>query len=111
MAGLYFVCDVHIPPQLASFFRARGFEAIHAFDVGLETADDITLWEFAKARDGVIVTKDKDFVAMDAAQPGPRVILVCIGNSTNRVLLSRFERLLPEILGHFEAGRRLVELR
>jgi len=106
-----FVCDVHIPPRLAASLRAQGFEAVHVFDVGLEAADDSTIWDYAKDRDAIIVTKDRDFVQMDFTHPGPRIVLVCLGNSSNRLLMDKFFALLPAILGHFEAGQRIVELR
>jgi len=50
-------------------------------------------------------------VKMSLAQPGPKVLLVCVGNSTNRILIERFAELLPRILRLFDAGQNLIELR
>jgi len=110
MAAL-FVCDVNLPPRLAAFFRERNFEAVHACDVGLATAGDRTIWDFARARDAIIVTKDTDFIRMGTAPRGPRVILVCTGNCSNNTLLAKLSEALPEIVALLEMGSRVVELR
>ncbi|HTQ12618.1 MAG TPA: DUF5615 family PIN-like protein [Rhizomicrobium sp.] len=106
-----FVCDVHIPPSLAGFLRTQGFEAVHVFEIGLGAADDREIWNYAKEHEGIVVTKDKDFLPLTLSAPIPRLILIRIGNSTNAVLKAKFERLLPNMLKLFEGGGRLVELR
>ena len=106
-----FLCDVHIFPRLVALLRAEGFEAFHVFDVGLGSADDTAIWKYALDHDAIIVTKDKDFVRLDVSQPGPRVILVCTGNSSNQWLIARFTARLAQVLAHFDSGKRLVELR
>jgi predicted nuclease of predicted toxin-antitoxin system len=108
---MLFFCDVHIPPSLAAALRAWGFEAAHVLDLGLETASDQAIWSRAREEDAIVVTKDRDFVQLAISQPGPRLVLVCIGNSTSRVLRDKFSELLPEVLNHFSAGQRVVELR
>jgi predicted nuclease of predicted toxin-antitoxin system len=105
-----FVCDVHIPPSLVTALRAKGFEAGHAYHIGLGTADDETIWNYARERDAIIVTKDNDFAKMSARLSGPLVVLVCLGNCTNKKLLAKFFEALPAILAHFDGGARLVEL-
>jgi predicted nuclease of predicted toxin-antitoxin system len=109
--ALCFVCDVHIPPRLTVWLRAQEFEATHVFDVGLGNSTDLAIWNYAKDRDAIIVTKDKDFVRMDVSNAGPRLVLVCVGNTSNQLLLDKFSRMLPDILGHFGSGMRVVELR
>jgi len=109
MAAL-FVCDVNLPPRLVAFFRERNFEAVHAYGAGLETAGDKAIWEFARDRDGIVVTKDTDFVRLGVAPPGPRVLLVCTGNCSNKTLFTKLDEALPEIVALFETGNRVVEL-
>ena len=106
-----FVCDVHIPPRLATVLRAQGFEAVHVYNINLETADDMAIWRYAKANGAIIVTKDKDFVRISASQPGPPVIHVCTGNSRNSRLVEKLLRSLPEILTQLDSGRGVIELR
>ena len=106
-----FICDVHIPPSLVLFFRAHGFEAIHVFEIGLHMAPDDEIWDYARSRNAIVITKDKDFVRIALANPGPRLILVRIGNSTAKTLRSKFEQLLPDLIELLENGDRVIELR
>src|SRR6185437_9217489 len=101
MAAL-FVCDVNVPPRLVAFFRERNCEALHVYDIGLATAGDKAIWDFARERDAIIVTKDTDFIRLGTAPPGPRVILVCTGNCSNKTLFAKLSEALPQILDLFE---------
>ena len=105
-----FVCDVHITPRLIQMLREQGHAADHAVAIGLDKASDAEIWRYAEDRDAIIVTKDIDFVSLNVSQPGPRVILVRLGNCTNVVFLTKFSESLPRILELFTAGIRLVEL-
>jgi predicted nuclease of predicted toxin-antitoxin system len=96
---------------LVTALREGGHEAFHAYELDLETADDALLWAYARDNEAVVVTKDKDYVGLEITQPGPRLILVCTGNCSNHVLMSRFFSLLPNMLALFDSGVRLVELR
>jgi predicted nuclease of predicted toxin-antitoxin system len=108
--ALAFICDVHITPRLVGLLRSKGFAADHAASVGLASAADDEIWQHAERHDAIIVTKDSDFLRLNASQPGPRVVLVRLGNCTNKEFLGKFEESLAQILEHFEAGSRLVEL-
>ncbi len=106
----FFVCDVNLPPRLVAFFRERNFEAVHVYDIGLATAGDETIWDFAQDRDAIVITKDSDFIRIGAARAGPRVLLVCTGNCSNKTLFAKLSESLPEIMALFETGSRVVEL-
>lgn len=80
-------------------------------ELGLQSADDMTVWELAERESAVIVTKDEDFVLLTAARQGPSVLWVRTGNLVNRLLLVHFERSWPEVLAHLRSGARVVELR
>jgi predicted nuclease of predicted toxin-antitoxin system len=95
---------------LVTALRAKGFDAIHAYHAGLGMAEDEVIWNYARERDAIIVTKDGDFAKMSARQAGPLVILVCLGNCGNKKLAAKFFETLPAILAHFDGGARLVEL-
>ena len=105
-----FFVDHQLPPALAGWLRAKGFEAVAARDAGFREADDAEIWAYAAEAGFVIVTKDQDFVSL-AIREGPTVLWVRIGNVLNRVLLARFEAAWPEVLRHFESDRRVIELR
>lgn len=55
----------------------------HVDEAGLSMAADAIIWDFAKALQFVIVSKDKDFESLSAVRwfP-PKVVLLRIGNCT-----------------------------
>lgn len=107
----HFVCDVHIPPSLAGQLRARGFDATHVIELGLGTVDDRTIWDYASKHDAIVVSKDGDFADLGRRLPGARIVLVRLGNCSNRKLLDRFFDQLPSFLAKFDSGEHVVELR
>ena len=56
--------DNQLPLALARYLAANGWECIHVQDVGLEAAEDRTIWQYAKERSLTIITKDEDFQAL-----------------------------------------------
>jgi predicted nuclease of predicted toxin-antitoxin system len=69
---MIFLIDNQLPTGLAAHFRAQGLDAKHVSDVGLETASDQQIWDYAKTQGLVIVTKDEDFLFLsskDSAGP------------------------------------------
>ena len=60
----------------------------HASVLGPEP-EDIEIWEYAKTKGFVVVTKDSDFYRMSMAWgPPPKVIWLRIGNSTTSAVES-----------------------
>ena len=53
--------DNNLLLALARYLAANGWECTHVQDVGLESADDRTIWQYAKERGLKTVTKDEDF--------------------------------------------------
>jgi len=62
-------------------------DSAHVQDVGLDTADDTELWDYARDNDYLIVSKDADFSDRSAIHGyPPKVIWLKRGNcSTNTV--------------------------
>ena len=57
--------------------------ALHTSALGLETSDDRVIWEYARARNLTLVTKDNDFQALALTRgTPPRVIMIALGNCT-----------------------------
>lgn len=56
---------------------------------GLERADDRAVWEFAKANEYVILSKDDDFLRLQSmlGYP-PKIILLKLGNCTNQQIVN-----------------------
>lgn len=57
----------------------------HVRQVGLEEADDLTVWDYAKDNDFVIVSKDEDFHQRSflAGSP-PKVVWLRLGNCSTQ---------------------------
>jgi len=53
--------DENLSPKLTSRLISYYPESTHIRDVGLLTAVDEIIWEFAKAQNFIVVTKDWDF--------------------------------------------------
>jgi predicted nuclease of predicted toxin-antitoxin system len=107
-----FVVDAQLPPALARWLVDQGFEASHVSDVGLERADDRTIWSHAEQLGAAIVTKDEDFAERRMlAHDGPSVVWIRFGNTTRPELIQRLERLMPSIVAALERGETLVEIR
>lgn len=71
--------DANLSPRVAAQLADVGFAAIHVADVGLLTAADEAILEYASASQLVIVSADTDFGELLAASPGrarPSVVLL-----------------------------------
>ncbi|HET7841996.1 MAG TPA: DUF5615 family PIN-like protein [Terriglobia bacterium] len=53
--------DNQLPSALTRALVSRGHEALHVLDVGLDTASDSEIWDYAMANSLVLITKDQDF--------------------------------------------------
>ena len=106
-----FIVDAQLPPALARFLAAKGHEAEHVADRGLQAASDSAIWDFALEASAAIVTKDEDFAQRKTlADAGPAVIWIRLPNTRRRDLLAGFERVLPDILAALERGKTLIEV-
>jgi len=105
--------DNQLPLALARYLSANGWECTHVQDVGLDSAEDRTIWEYAKERGLTIITKDEDFQALANRQCSipPQVVWVRLGNCRKVVLLEAFSRMLPALRDILAAGDGVVEIR
>ncbi len=107
-----FLVDNQLPDALCRFLNERGHESCHVLDLHMDEASDLEIWNYA-AKDGrIVVSKDDDFLHL-ANREGDtgRFLWVRIGNCRRQTLLQAFERELPQIVGAFEDGLRVVEIR
>ena len=121
-----FLIDAQLPPALARWIADQGHESFHVFDLGLHAAGDRQIWEFARSEwwvtDGVwdiargkpvvIVSKDEDFVDrwLLSDQPVP-LVWIRKGNCSNEALLAWIGPLWPDVVKRLEQGDKLIELR
>ncbi|MCX7176413.1 MAG: DUF5615 family PIN-like protein [Proteobacteria bacterium] len=105
--------DNQLPLALARYLAANGWECTYVQDVGLEAAEDRTIWQYAKERDLTIITKDEDFQALANRQGSipPQVVWVRLGNCRKVELLAAFSRILPALRDMLAAGDAVIEIR
>jgi len=90
---------------------ANGHSAEHVFDLKMDQAADVEIWQQATKTGAVIVTKDDDFIILSRVRPGPSILWITIGNCSKQHLLNKFERSFSVIEKALNAGEILVELR
>lgn len=69
----------HLVPSLAVEFH----DSVHVTDIGLDTASDREIWDYAGEHDLVIVSKDSDFRQLAFLfGPPPKVVWLRMGNAS-----------------------------
>lgn len=107
-----FLVDHQLPPALATFLRDHGHNAQHVRELGLESNDDLAIWQYVATHEFVLISKDEDFFHLvSRADDKGNLIWVRLGNCRNQPLLQAFESALPQILNSLKEGCRLVEIR
>lgn len=77
--------DQNLSRKLVSKLSRQFPKSLHVILCGLATADDDEIWNYARSRGSVIVTKDSDFRARSVAEGfPPKVVWIGIGNSTTQ---------------------------
>lgn len=90
-----FLIDVNLPSRF-SIWRGEEYEYVVDLDRRLP---DGAIWEYARERDMVIVSKDADFAdRIILSVPPPRFMQVCIGNSRLRDLHTSLADQWPIVL-------------
>jgi len=107
-----FLVDNQLPSALAKLLVSRGHVASHVLDLGLDSATDTEIWNYAEANSFVLITKDEDF-SRRASQPDAAVQVVWVrrGNCRKTVLLSLFESVFSQVEAALQVGDRLIEIR
>lgn len=106
-----FLVDAQLPPALARWLADKGHEATHVGSLGLQTASDATIWDYALASSSAIITKDEDFAQRKALiDGGPLVIWIRLPNTRRRDLLVWFEAVPPDVLTALARGDTLIEV-
>ena len=109
---MIFLIDNQLPAGLAAHIQSQGLDAKHVSAVGLESATDQHIWDYAKVHDCAVVTKDEDFLFLSSTDPsGPVVVWVRLGNCRNKVLFEAFDRILPRLQEAIAGGAKVIEVR
>jgi predicted nuclease of predicted toxin-antitoxin system len=92
--------DENLSRRLLPLLAGSYPESTHVALQGPERASDRAIWEFAKAGDYVLVTKDDDFTALSILQGRPPFLIeLSVGNCGNErlaTLLSLYQASIEE---------------
>lgn len=104
--------DAHLPPKLVPWLRTEfEIEAAAVRDLGLRDSKDREIFDAARRRVVVVMTKDIDFVHLvERLGPPPQVLWLTLGNTSNRRLREVLARRLPGALALLRRGEPVVEL-
>lgn len=88
-------------PELEVYFPGSTQVAL----CGLDTATDTALWDFARAQGFTIMTKDADFLELALVRGfPPKVVLLNLGNVSNRCVREILLEQAPQIRNFLESG-------
>ena len=100
--------DANLSPKVAAALRKAGLESVHVGDVGLLTAPDRAILDYAAANALVIVSADSDFGELLAAARGATRPSVVLLRSADRLTSDQQAALLaanlPAAADDLEAG-------
>lgn len=87
-----FLIDENLSPKFATVMSAIYKGSIHVDECKLSNSSDSSLWEYAKANDLVILTKDSDFHHMsNTFGCPPKVVRLTCGNKTTKAIIAIFQ--------------------
>ena len=102
-----FLVDNALSPDLARGRSDAGHDAIHVRDIGLEAADDPTIFDRAADEDRIVVSADTDFGTLLALRQQARPSVVLFRGATPRRPADQLALLLanlPRVEGDLLAG-------
>jgi predicted nuclease of predicted toxin-antitoxin system len=102
--------DENLPPSLKKHLADLFPGSVHVRDIDLSSSPDLAIWDYAKAFNLAILTKDSDF-ALRVRQEGPppSVIQVRAGNCSVGKLVSLIRENAQKIMPHVQFGGSLLE--
>jgi len=96
---LKFIVDNALSPRVALGLREAGHEAVHVRDLGMATAEDDEIFEFAAREERVVVSADADFGTLLALRQEARPSVVLFRCTTQRRPDEQVQLLLTNLPG------------
>jgi predicted nuclease of predicted toxin-antitoxin system len=96
--------DENLSPKLARILAATFPDSRHVHECGLGQADDDAIWQFAAAREFVIVSKDLDFYERSVLKGSPpKIVWLRMGNCSTDEIAHLLRAYAAEIM-HFDSN-------
>jgi len=104
-----FPVDMPLSPELATWLRSGGHDAVHAGEIGLDRASDVEIIQAAIAAAQTIVTADLDYPRLlaTAGLKSPSLILFRDGNWTDAEVVQRMDDVL-RMLSESEVAQSII---
>ena len=94
----------NLDPQTALFLRNRGHDALHVSEVLGSGTEDDAIAKYAREREYVILTNDRDFVALERTNE-LRVVLVADNDTPAHEIANTVDELAELVPDSTEVGR------
>ena len=104
--------DAQLSPAMAPWIAENfGVECSSVREVGLRDAEDVEIFQAARAANVVVMSKDSDFPELvERLGSPPQVLWVTCGNTSNRSLKELFQKCLQTALDLLHGGEPIVEV-
>lgn len=103
--------DENLSRRLVPFLQADFPDSTQVALIGLERASDRDIWEYARAHEFIIVTKDADYYDLSLVLGAPPCVLwLQAGNASKASTLTLLLDHAEGIKAAFDGGRACVEL-
>jgi predicted nuclease of predicted toxin-antitoxin system len=103
--------DENLPPSLKRHLADLFPNSVHVREIDLARFPDLAIWDYAKAFNLAILTKDSDFALRVRHEgPPPSVIQVRAGNCSVGKLVVLIRENAPKIVLHVQFGGPLLEI-
>ncbi len=104
--------DAQLSPAIAKWIAAEFSVPVAAIrEVGLRDSSDSEIFLAARAASAIVMTKDSDFLRLQAELgTPPQVIWLTCGNTSNDSLKQILKKTLPKALHLLNSGEGIVEI-
>ena len=101
-----FLADMPISPKTVEHLRIMGHEAVRLNDLGMQSAEDKEVIEYARRKGAVILTMDLDFggLLVQGMRDKPSVITFRLKNPAVARMHMIFDEILQGIEEYLEKG-------
>lgn len=105
--------DAHFSPATATWLSFTfDIQAVHLRELNLHRTEDLAIFDRARLDGAILMSKDRDFVDLQARLGPPPIILwVTCGNTSNLGLTKVLKNAWPEVCALIDKGEVLIEIR